>query len=129
MKRQTYFTQQEESCYADYEITGNCMVIKLRSDLDHHCAQYVKERSDALIDKRHIKYIVFDFEGSSFMDSSGIGIIMGRYKRISVSGGRIAVTHVNTTVDRILRLSGLYKIITLFSSNQSAIEEFGKLGY
>lgn len=125
MKRQTLFTQQEEGCYAEYEIIKNCMIIKLKSDLDHHCAQFIKERSDALIDKRHIKYIIFDFEGTTFMDSSGIGVIMGRYRSISASGGRIAVTHVNSTVDRILRLSGLYKIVTLFASNQAAIEEFG----
>ncbi len=128
MKRQTFFTQDKETSYADYEVTRNCMVIKLKSDLDHHCAQYVKERSDQLIDKRHIKHIIFDFEGISFMDSSGIGVIMGRYKRVSLSGGKIGVTHINTTVDRVFRLSGLYKIVTLFSSNQAAIEEFEKLG-
>ena len=128
MKRQTLFTQGEDACYADYEIVGNCMVIKLKSDLDHHCAQFIKERSDQLIDKRHIKHIIFDFEGTTFMDSSGIGVIMGRYKSISISGGKIAVTHINTAVDRIFRLSGLYKIVKLFSSNQAAIEEFSRLG-
>ena len=127
MKRQTYFTQ-EKGCYAEYEVIGTCLVIKLKSDLDHHCAQFVKERSDQLIDKRHIYNIIFDFEGTTFMDSSGIGVIMGRYRRVSVSGGRIAVTHINTTVDRIFRLSGLYKIVTLFSNNQAAIDEFVKLG-
>ncbi len=127
MKRQAFFTH-EERCYVDYEIIGNCMIIRLKSDLDHHCAQFVKERSDQLIDKRHIKHIIFDFEGTSFMDSSGIGVIMGRYRRISVSGGKIAVTHLNTAIDRIFRLSGLYKIVTLFSNNEAAIEEFGRLG-
>ena len=129
MRRQTYFTQhQEEGSYADYEIVDDCMVIKLKNDLDHHCAQFVRERSDLLIDKRNIRYIIFDFENSNFMDSSGIGVIMGRYRRVSVSGGKIAVTHVNSAVDRIFRLSGLYKIITIFASNQAAIEEFGRLG-
>ena len=128
MKRQTFFTQGEEGCYADYEIIRDCMIIKLKGDLDHHCAQFVKERSDQLIDKRHIRHIIFDFERTTFMDSSGIGVIMGRYKRVSVSGGRIAVTHLNTAVDRIFRLSGLFKIAKLYSDNQSAMEEFKRLG-
>ncbi len=127
MKRQIFFTQGEEGCYADYEVIDNCLVIKLKRDLDHHCAQFVKERSDQLIDKRHIRHIIFDFERTTFMDSSGIGVIMGRYKRVSVSGGRIAITHLNTAVDRIFRLSGLFKIVKLYSDNQSAMEDFKTL--
>jgi len=55
------------------------------------------------------------------MDSAGIGVIMGRYKKVMFVGGKIAVTGVNSTVDRILRLSGLYKIIQKFDTVESAL--------
>ena len=74
-----------------------------------------------MIDRNHIKHIVFDFSGAGFMDSAGIGVIMGRYKKVVFVGGKIAVAGVNSTVDRIFRLSGLYKIIEKYDSVETAL--------
>ncbi|NLP34133.1 MAG: anti-sigma F factor antagonist [Clostridiales bacterium] len=94
-----------------YEIFKRCLIIHLNGELDHHNAIGIREKADKLIERNHIKHIVFDFSGTNFMDSAGIGVIMGRYKKVIFIGGKIAVTNINSTVDRIFRLSGLYKII------------------
>ncbi|NLY48652.1 MAG: anti-sigma F factor antagonist [Clostridiales bacterium] len=106
---------------ATYEINRRCLVIRLNEELDHHNAVQIREKADRVIDRNHVKHIVFDFSESGFMDSAGIGVIMGRYKKVMFVGGKIAVTGVNSTVDRILRLSGLYKIIQKFDTVESAL--------
>lgn len=118
------FNQKERGNeIADYNVVDRCLIIKLQQELDHHCANLIREKSDYMIDKRHIKNIIFDFSDASFMDSSGIGVIMGRYKRVIFTGGSVAVSNVNTTVDRIFRLSGLYKIIKNYPSTEEALKE------
>lgn len=118
-----FYEKEKQSKVANYEIVNRCLVIKLNQDLDHHSALIIRERSDHLIEKKSVKNIIFDFEGSTFMDSSGIGVIMGRYKRVIFTGGKVAVTNVNNTVDRIFRLSGLYKIIEQYRSIDEALDE------
>lgn len=116
--------QLREGVKADFEIIDKCLVIKLMEELDHHNALTIREQSDKLISGKNIKDIIFDFTGSDFMDSSGIGVIMGRYKKIIFTGGKVAVTGVNQSVDRIFRLSGLYKIIHKFNTIEDAVKEF-----
>ena len=109
---------------ADYELINQCLVIKLNKELDHHSSLMIREKTDKMIDRGTVKNIIFDFEGATFMDSSGIGVIMGRYKRIIFYGGKVAVTNVSEAIDRILRLSGLYKIIEKYSTNSDAMNSF-----
>lgn len=118
--------QLREGVSADFEIVNRCLIIKLLEELDHHNALSVREQSDKLITGRNIKDIIFDFTGSEFMDSSGIGVIMGRYKKIIFSGGKVAVTGVNKSIDRIFRLSGLYKIIHKFETIEDAVDKFNQ---
>ena len=65
-----------------YEIQGDSLIIYIKDELDHHAVTYLRETSDRLIEAGNVKNIVFDFKDVSFMDSSGIGLIMGRYKII-----------------------------------------------
>ena len=55
--------------------------------------------------------MIFDFEQTEFMDSSGIGVIMGRYKKVAVFGGKVMAIHVNPRMQKIFRISGLHKIV------------------
>ena len=94
-----------------YEIKGDCLVVYIRDDLDHHAVTYLRETSDRLIEAGNVKNIIFDFKDVSFMDSSGIGMVMGRYKKMGYLGGNVYVTGVGKGIDRIFSMSGLYKII------------------
>lgn len=110
-----------------YDIYQSCLVIRLNEELDHHNALLIREKADKMIERNHIKHIVFDFSGAGFMDSAGIGVIMGRYKKVIFIGGRAAVTNVNATVDRIFKLSGLYKIIERYDTVEAALNSLQKV--
>lgn len=121
-KKQANKVQRTGEEKTTYDIINRCLVIKLKEDLDHHNAIQIREKSDKYIERNHIKHIVFDFAEANFMDSAGIGVIMGRYKKVIFIGGKTAVTSVNSTVDRIFKLSGLYKIIDKYNTLDEALK-------
>jgi stage II sporulation protein AA (anti-sigma F factor antagonist) len=105
-----------------YEVQQNCLVVYVSDDLDHHAVLKLREYSDRLIEAGNVKHIIFDFTDVGFMDSSGIGLIMGRYKKVMFLGGRAAVTNVGEVVNRIFTLSGLYQIIERYDTVADALE-------
>lgn len=92
---------------------GNRMIVYIPKELDHHFAQQITEEIDKELEKGMIKQLVFDFSRTTFMDSSGIGMIMGRKRMISYSGGTVSAIHVSDRVLRIMQLSGIYKHIEI----------------
>lgn len=94
-----------------YEVRGENLYIYLPEELDHHNAKIITEQSDWYIVSNRIKNIIFNFKRTEFMDSSGIGVIMGRYKLVKSVGGEIFATNINSSIDRIMTISGLYKIV------------------
>ena len=93
------------------ERNGANLILHISDELDHHAAAQISKTVYVLIEKGNVKNIVFDFKGMTFMDSSGIGMVMGRYKKMNYCGGNVYVTGVGAGVDRIFSMSGLYKII------------------
>ena len=80
-----------------YEVRGENLLIYLPEELDHHNAKTITEQSDWYIVSNQIKNIIFNFKRTMFMDSSGIGVIMGRYKLVKKRGGSITVTNINNS--------------------------------
>lgn len=103
-----------------YIVKGKMMVISLTAELDHHLAEEMRDVVDEIIEKRGVCNIVFDFSKIEFMDSAGIGLILGRYKKIR-DVGNIYVAGINDSIDRILLISGLHKIIIKCSDINDAI--------
>lgn len=93
------------------ERIGTTLVVKLDGELDHHTSSYVRDTIDKEINLRKINNLILDFDKVSFMDSSGIGVIAGRYKIINSLGGKIMVIRANEQIDKILEISGLKKIL------------------
>lgn len=85
----------------------NMIIVSLQGDLDHHVTEQIRTEIDGMVSRQRIFTIAFDFRNVSFMDSSGIGLIMGRYKRIKPAGGEIYVSNLNCRIQRIFGLSGL----------------------
>lgn len=110
-----------------YEMVGRCLILYLEEELDHHYAAKIVEGTNCLMEKYPVKHILFDFENVNFMDSSGIGMLMGRYKKVGYTGGSVAVTGVSERVERIMRLSGLYKLIKKYESIEGALEKMQKV--
>lgn len=97
----------------DFQVINNYLMIRLPEEIDHHQAGYISENADRYIVRDEVHNVVFDFENTRFMDSSGIGIIMGRYRKISCFGGRVYAIHADSQIQRILKVSGLSKIIEI----------------
>ena len=91
----------------------NYLCVRLPEEIDHHKSAYICENADKLILGEKVNNVVFDFEDTRFMDSSGIGIIMGRYKKIACFGGKVFVIHADRQIKRILHMSGLNKVIEI----------------
>ena len=89
------------------------LLVKVTGELDHHKAEEIRVLVDDKIRRTNAINIVFDFSGLSFMDSSGLGVIMGRYKKVRTLGGRVIIYGVNADILRIMEMSGLDKIIKL----------------
>ena len=101
-----------------YEVQETCLTIFLPGELDHHNAEEIRKRSDYLIDQNHIRYVIFDFTDTTFMDSSGIGVIMGRYKRIYMLGGEVCAVHTSERMKKILTMSGVTRIMQIYEEDR-----------
>lgn len=98
----------------DFTIQGVSLVIRLPVEVDHHNAEELKSTADRLIQENNIRCIIFDFGQTVFMDSSGIGMIMGRYKNLRFMGGTVMAVRVNERMRRILTMSGIYKVMDIY---------------
>ncbi|MGN0387007.1 MAG: anti-sigma factor antagonist [Lachnospiraceae bacterium] len=97
----------------DYKVIDHYLCVKLPEEVDHHKSEAICRNADRLIASQQVNNVVFDFEDTKFMDSSGVGIIIGRYKKISCFGGKVFAIHADRQIRRILQMSGLNKIIEI----------------
>ena len=72
-----------------FEPLDDKVIVTLQGELDHHSAEEVRTRVDDILDKDKYKTLIFNFSGVNFMDSSGIGAVIGRYKKMSLRGGKV----------------------------------------
>ena len=94
-----------------FEKEYGCLIVRMPEELDHHQAEILKEEADGLILKYPVRSLVFDFADTRFMDSSGIGVVIGRCKNVRFSGGYVRAVNLNGQIRRILKLSGWQKRI------------------
>lgn len=95
----------------EYAVQNAVLTIKLPEELDHVAADAIRKETEKVMGKTFIRGIIFDFEDTLFMDSSGIGLIMGRYRALGLRGGCIQAVHVSKYMERMLRISGVHKYI------------------
>ena len=101
--------------------TGNLLIVKVSGELDHHFADEIRIRIDSELIKPPVRDILFDFNGLSFMDSSGIGMLMGRYKKVKALGGKAWIICNNPNATRILEMSGVFQFIEKCESIHDAV--------
>lgn len=108
----------EESKKSIFEIRENCLLIHLPKEIDHHNAKEIRQMADQLLCDDRVFQIVFDFQNTTFMDSSGIGLIVGRNEKITYLGGRTIVTNTSKRIRRLLLLSGLEKEVCILEEEE-----------
>ena len=96
-----------------FELNENdrTLTVYLSGEIDHHSAKAIREETDALLTGRLPKTLVLDFKDVTFMDSSGVGLVMGRYKTARSLGAAVAVRSLTPRDRRMLELSGLTKLV------------------
>lgn len=93
------------------EKTGDKLIIYLHGEIDHCSAQSLRSEIEKMLQDPHIKRLIMDFSRVSFMDSSGIGMIIGRYKTMTARQGHVFARGMRPEVERLFRMAGLHRII------------------
>ena len=87
------------------------LVFKITDEIDDCNVQKIRRRADYEIERYMPRKVIFDFDSVTFMDSSGIGLIIGRYKFTNMLGGKLEVANLTQNVKKIFEMSGILKLI------------------
>ena len=98
------------------------LIFEIEEDIDECCVQKIRRRIDNEIQRYMPKEVIFDFSNVSFMDSAGIGLIIGRYKLINMFGGELKIANVNTQIQKIFEMSGLLRLIPVEQKNKKEVQ-------
>ncbi len=97
----------------DSEYMGCYLKIKLRGEIDHHSASSIRASIDNEIYSKKPRGLIMDMSAVNFMDSSGLGLIMGRYSVMNELGGEVIVSDPNPAIERIMSLAGMERVIKI----------------
>ncbi len=89
------------------------LIIKFTEEIDHHTTEKIRRRADYEIERYIPRKIIFDFDKVSFMDSAGIGLLLGRYKNATALGSKVELENVNKNIYKILKMSGITRLIQI----------------
>ena len=107
----------------DSEFTGTVLKVKLRGEIDHHSAVAVRSNIDDMIRSKRPGELIIDMSAVDFMDSSGLGLIMGRFNTMKEIGGSVTVADPNPGTERIMSLAGLERIVRIVHSGRTRTQE------
>ncbi len=91
--------------------SGDILIAFLSGEIDHHAAAEMRIFIDGELERSNPRLIIFDFSGVEFMDSSGIGLVLGRIRLISCWGGKAVIENPRPLIKKMLTLGGLEKLI------------------
>lgn len=105
----------------DFIKERDALIMQISGEIDHRYAAQIRERADSMIAKELKSCFIIDMTAVSFMDSSGIGMILGRYKLVKSYMADFMIVSKNTAVGKILDMSGILKIIPVYPDLATAI--------
>ena len=109
--------QHKQNMNLNYKSEKGTTVIEFCGELDNHTATLTKQDLDMIMEKTKSLDYIFDLGNLKFMDSSGIGILLGRYRAIKNNGGSLFVRNINPQIDKVFRVSGLYQVLIKLDKN------------
>ncbi len=95
----------------EFDETNKLLSIYIAEEIDHHTAEKLRRKMDYEITRFMPRKVVFDFSKVTFMDSAGIGLLIGRYKLVKMLGGTTKITNASQVVKKVLEMSGVVRII------------------
>ena len=106
-----------------WKTLDHILMVKICGDIDHHTCEMLRQQVDQALESTNNRSILFSFAQVSFMDSSGIGVLIGRYKLVQRLGGKIVVACPSDRVREIFRLSALDKLFPFFETEEAALAD------
>lgn len=97
------------------------LTLKIVEEIDEHTTEKLRRKIDNEITRFLPRKVIFDFSNVAFMDSAGIGMLLGRYKVIKMLGGQLELMNVNKQVEKVFEISGILKIIPLIKNNEENV--------
>ena len=97
----------------EINVTGEVVTAYLSGELDHHSAREMRSAIDHALELNMPTLLILDFGGVSFMDSSGIGLVMGRFRILQKTGGQLHITGVTPQIGKMMRLGGIERLAVL----------------
>ena len=106
---------------SNYFKEDKLLVFKITEEIDEHSVQMIRGKADYEIKRYMPKRIVFDFDSVTFMDSAGIGLLIGRYKLASMIGAKLEMKNLSNGVRKIFEMSGLLRLIPETKNKESSL--------
>jgi len=101
-----------------YDNKNRLLKLQMTEEIDHCMADKIRNKADFEIQKYMPKKVLMDFDNVSFMDSAGIGMILGRYKTAQMVGGTLQIANVTPSIKKVLEMSGILKIIKIVEKKE-----------
>lgn len=98
---------------SEYLKEDKLLILEITEEIDHHTTEKIKRRADYEIERFMPRKTIFDFNSVTFMDSAGIGMLIGRYKMAKMFGGTIEIKNVKPNIKRILEMCGVLKLVPI----------------
>lgn len=103
-----------------YEDKDKLLIFEITEEIDHHTTEKIRRKMDNEIQRYMPKRTIFDFTNVTFMDSAGIGMLIGRYKIARMLGGTLEIVNVKQSIKKIFEMCGISKIISIKSETENA---------
>ena len=102
-------------------IESKTLVFEITEELDHHICERIRRRADYEIQRFMPKKVILDFNKVQFMDSAGIGLVLGRYKNANSFGGKLELINVSEKIKKVFEMSGVLKLISIVDDYKKEI--------
>lgn len=106
----------------DFNVTENILIACIKGDVDHHSAALLRNTIDSSMKAFRCSNLILDFSEVEFMDSSGIGVALGRYKKLAKSGGALCISGCSGYIEKVLNMAGVFSIIPKAESREEAVD-------
>ena len=116
----------------EYRMSEGVLIIEPGAEIDHHQAEAIIRYTESLMRQRPVRVLIFDMEETVFMDSAGVGMMIGLYREMKMRGGAVGIIHMKKSVNRIYQMAGLPKIIHCYEDEYQmamALKEKGGISH
>ncbi|ELK44440.1 anti-sigma F factor antagonist [Halobacillus sp. ACCC02827] len=113
------------SLRVQFAVNENVLLVRLDGELDHHEATQLREKWQTHLKNPGVEHVIVNLEKLSFMDSSGLGVMLGRYKEVQARGNEMMLCSIRPEVKRLFDMSGMFKIMKHVEDEATALEVLG----